>query len=299
MKNFKNGTSTGSINTYSYLKQKQVQWAMRQGINLLGSAGPRGKKAYTATLEQNLFRALSPEALSEYGSGKGGELAANEAGIRKMQAVHSSAALTVNLFQYWREIGYLAPLLKALDQPDEPLAKITYERKLPIDDMVNRRAFPVDPHIDVMIACPTSSTAIECKFTEAYSSYKHAGIKPAYMELENLWQAIPECKRLAQSICPSDAEFPHLHPAQLLKHILGLKHAHKNKSDFRLIYLWYHAPSNAGDAHRKEIERFSDIVKSDGIAFKAFTFQEVIFRLAENHQPEHREYIHYLTERYL
>lgn len=289
----------GSLNAYSYLKEKQVRWAMRQGIGLLGSAGPRGKKAYTSTLEQNLFRPLSPEALSEYGCGKGGELAANEAGIRKMQAVHSSAALTVNLFQYWREIDNLAPLLKALDLPRQLLVKITYERKLPIADKVNRKAFPVDPHIDVMIACPASSTAIECKFTEAYSSYKHAGIKPAYMELRDLWKGIPGCKRLAQSICPNDEEFPHLHPAQLLKHILGLKHAYKNKSDFRLLYLWYDAPSNAGDAHRNEIERFSDIVKSDGIAFKALTFQDVIFRLAENHQPEHRGYIHYLTERYL
>jgi len=287
------------MNAYFYLKQKQLYWALRRGIALVGSAGARGEKAYAPTLNQNLFQPLSPKARTEYKSGKGGELTPNEAGVCKMQAVHSSAALTVNLFQYWRDKGRLEPIMKSCDIPGKPNAQLSYESPLRIADAINRKEFPVDPHIDVYINCESFSVAIECKFTEAYSSYKHAGLKPAYMKAEEFWQDIPECKKLAQAISPCDSEFLHLHPAQLLKHILGLMHARKKKDDFCLIYLWYDAPFDDGYEHRREIERFSDIVNADGISFKALTFQEVILRLTEIHWPEHRKYIDYLTERYL
>jgi len=287
------------MNAYLYIKQKQVQWAKRRGIQLKGSQGARGERAYTPRLGQNLFRPLSPQARAEYESGKGGELAENEAGICKMQAVHSSAALAVNIFQYWRQFGQFDPVLKALDLRPDPNAALTYEKRLPIADKINRREFPVDPHIDIHIACPTFSLGIECKFTEAYSSYKHAGLKPAYMKKRCLWPQIPGCEKLAQSILNNDSLYPHLQPAQLIKHILGLKNAHKNRTDFLLVYLWYDVPFDAGYEHRKEIECFAKSVYADGIAFRALTYQELILRLAENQQPEHRDYIDYLTERYL
>jgi hypothetical protein len=43
------------------------------------------------------------------------------------------------------------------------------------------------------------------------------------MGLDDLWTDIPNLRRFAESISPDDNEFIHLHPAQLIKHILGLK----------------------------------------------------------------------------
>jgi hypothetical protein len=284
------------MNAYKYLKQKQIQWANRRRIALVGSQGLRGERAYTPRLEQNLFLPLSDGATIDYCHGKGGELAENEAGICKMQAVHSSAALTVNLFQYWRSTENRSLLVKALSLFPAETTQLTYERKLPIANRVDRSVFPVDPHVDAFIAFLESSVAVESKFTEAYSGYKHAGLKPAYFGIPDLWTDLPACKALAQSICPNDPEYNYLHPAQLLKHILGLKHLTKNGGEFQLLYLWCDVPFDAGYEHRREIERFSEIVKADRISFRAMTVQELILSMAEDHWQEHQNYIDYLTE---
>jgi len=64
---------------------------------------------------------------------------------------------------------------------------------------------------------------------------------------------IPNLHRLSKSLCPEDNAFLFLHPAQLVKHILGLKRA-LGKDGFRLLYLWYDVTGMEGAIHRKEIE---------------------------------------------
>jgi hypothetical protein len=78
--------------------------------------------------------------------------------------------------------------------------------------------------------------AIECKFSEAYSSRKHSGIKSKYIELDTIWDDIPNLYKFAKTISPDDSQFTYLHPAQLIKHILGLKEKF-GKNKFRLLYL--------------------------------------------------------------
>ena len=69
----------------------------------------------------------------------------------------------------------------------------------------------------------TKRFAIECKFAEAYTSLGHSGIKPEYIDIGLIWEDIPNLYDLAKSLCPDDRKFRVLHPAQLVKHILGLK----------------------------------------------------------------------------
>ena len=90
----------------------------------------------------------------------------------------------------------------------------------------------------------------------------------------------------------------YLHPAQLIKHILGLKQKY-GKSSFRLLYLWYDVLGEAGYQHRQEIEEFKKVTGDDNIAFSAISYQEVIANLAQNHRQDHPAYISYMTERYL
>lgn len=85
------------MNAHDYIISKQIEWARNAGIDLTGSKGNRGLSAYTRKLEDNLFEPLTPATMKSFQGGDGGELAGNPA---KMQAVHSSSALGVNIFQY-------------------------------------------------------------------------------------------------------------------------------------------------------------------------------------------------------
>jgi hypothetical protein len=144
---------------------------------------------------------------------------------------------------------------------------LVFEDKYPIE----KNIFGNPPNIDVVIynddSVKTKRFAIECKFTEAYTSRSHGGLKPAYLALTEIWRDIPNIHNLAKSICPDDKRHHYLHPAQLIKHILGLKKA-RGKEGFRLIYLWYDVFGSEGAVHRNEVEIFSELAASDNVIFK-------------------------------
>jgi hypothetical protein len=95
-----------SENVCRILKDRQINWAQRKGIDLVGSVwlpgvadekqDLRGEKAYTKTLDANLFRPLNNATIRDFRRGKGRELDC------KLRAVHGSAALAANVFDYWR-----------------------------------------------------------------------------------------------------------------------------------------------------------------------------------------------------
>jgi len=87
-----------------YIITKQTEWAKNHGIALIGSKVTRGRQTYTATLDENLFQPLLPDVRESFVAGDGGELG-NSKMPGKMQAVHSSSALGVNIYQYWKSIS--------------------------------------------------------------------------------------------------------------------------------------------------------------------------------------------------
>ena len=117
--------------------------------------------------------------------------------------------------------------------------------------------------------------AIECKFSEAYSSRNHSGIDPKYIKLNTLWDDIPNFLEFAKTISPYDKRFTHLHTAQLVKHILGLK-GKFGKNEFRFLYLWYDTIGPESAKHHVEIEEFTKIAKADGVYFYAMSYQELM-----------------------
>jgi len=87
------------MNGYQYILAKQTEWAKNRGLDLIGSQENRGRLAYTTDLDSNLFQPLLPEVHTSFSTGDGGEL--GSFGLPgKMQAIHSSSALGVNVFQY-------------------------------------------------------------------------------------------------------------------------------------------------------------------------------------------------------
>lgn len=287
------------MNGYEYIVRKQIAWATREGIPLIGSQVDRGRPTYALDLDMNLFRPLLPEVRQAFSAGDGGELISSGAPA-KMQALHSSSALAVNVFQYWQEIGQVPVVAVAcgLCRSGSTAARnIVFEEKYPVNE-----AFETPPNIDVVIHNADDTKirrlAIECKFSEAYGGHGHGGLKERYLEeCGPLWGDIPQLRQLAESLSPDDTQFQRLHPAQLVKHILGLKRAF-GKGGFRLLYLWHDVFGPDGDLHRKEVERFATAAKDDGVMFHALTYQELILGMSERLAGTHPEYVGYLTSRY-
>lgn len=288
------------MRAYEYILSKQTQWALNRGIPLIASKGRRGRPAYTTEFNQNLFEPLELAVRECFLRGDGNEIIGNVDSPAKMQAVHSSSALSVNIFQYWEKIDQVPIIAAACGfcrKGNEVSQRIVFEDKYPIDNK-----FQFSPNIDVVFHNSESSKiirfAVECKFSEAYGSQGHSGLKPEYMSLGSVWEDIPKVYDLAKSICPNDNKFIYVHAAQLIKHLLGLK-SKFGKDGFRLLYLWYDVLGEEGANHRNEIEAFSDVVRADGVKFHAMSYQELIIKLSNGYRQEHGRYIKYHTERYL
>jgi len=287
------------MKAHEYILSKQIQWALNRGIKLIGSKRKRGRPSYVPNLDENLFMPLDHDVLENFSAGDGNELSSAD-NPGKMQAVHSSSALGVNIFHYWKfqnQIPVIAAACGFCRKGNNISWHIVFEDKYPISEK-----FQFSPNIDVVIHNSDKAKfkrfAIECKFSEAYGGRRHGGLDEKYLQIEKIWEDIPDLHSFGKSISPDDESFKHLHPAQLIKHILGLKRQF-GKNGFRLLYLWYDVPGEEGARNRKEIEAFTHIAKRDSIKFHALSYQKLIIKLANEYRNEHGEYARYLTERYL
>lgn len=287
------------MNGYQYILAKQTEWAKNRGLELIGSRIKRGRLMYTSKLNDNLFQPLRSDVWNSFVNADGGELGSPDV-PGKMQALHSSSALAVNVFHYWKNISAVPAIAAACGlckRGSDVSFDIQFEEKYAINDKFRRH-----PNNDVVIHnkadARTKRFAIECKFSEAYGAYKHEGLKQKYLDCTDVWDDIPGLRAFAQRISPDDIEFEHLHPAQLIKHIFAMKRKF-GRAGFRLLYLWYDVLGGPGKRHQDEISEFEAIAKKDGIKFHSLTYQELITRLANQFRQDHQEYIRYLTERYL
>jgi len=279
------------MNGYFFIKQKQMNWALNKDINLINTC-------YTQRLRDNLYEPLLPEIEVAFLNAAGEELKGNNESPCKLQALHSSAALVVNIFQYWKKIDKIDTIVKIINLTcNESNLQMSFEKEFIIN-----QSFPIPPTLDIIFISERHNNviAVESKFSEPYYG-SHAGLKEKYFtnqEVNKLWRDIPSIKKIAEEICPEDRKFTYLHAAQLIKHIMGLKRSYK-KEDFLLLYLWYNVPSQDGYLHQKEIEFITELFRKDGINFKSMTYQELIIQLAEKFRKNHYNYIKYITERYL
>lgn len=287
------------LSGWEYIVSKQIQWAKNNNIPLTGSKGERGRATYTHDLNQNLFEPLLEENQKQFDSGNGQEVLGSPEIPAKMQALHSSSALGVNIFQYWQKRGLFKEIAAACgfcSRNSNYSESIVFEDKYSIDTK-----FVIPPNIDIVFHNNESSHfklfAVECKFSEAYGGRAHGGLKSKYLDETKLWTDLAALKKLGWETNHDAKRYFYLDAAQLIKHILGLK-AHDGSKEFKLLYLWYDVLGNEGASHRAEVEDFTKIAKSDGINFLAMTYQELITNLDRDYRAEHSEYIKYLTERY-
>lgn len=281
----------------SIVQGKLQAWARRKGISLQGSAGERGAPNYTKSVEENLFaRTLLPAVRQSFEQGAGGEL---RGAIPTMSALHSSAALAVNLFQYWLSREDIITLATVLEVPSRHISSAAFEDCFPVCVDASARGFKTDPHLDFAIRYDDGSrVGIECKLFEPYGRLDEKPLKAVYLDLGDAWDDIPGCRRVAQQLLDAGADFRRLGASQLVKHILGLKLGIAT-SKWRLLYLYLDAPGDEAAEHRAEIKRFRESIATDGIQFVALTVQEFILRAVSRLRSSHTEYVDYLAERYL
>jgi hypothetical protein len=280
-----------------FIQGKLQAWARRKGIALQGSAGERGSKNYTKSLGENLFGGeLRPEARAAFEAGAGGELRHD---IPSMQALHSSAAMAVNLFQHWIGNRDLSTLAKLLDVPSGGIEAVGFERKYPVCADWKDGGFNAPPHLDLGVDYKNGGrVGVECKLFEPYGRLQHAPLKSPYLALKDAWKGIPACRALAEELSKNDAGFRRLGPAQLLRHVLGLRFGAPVEK-VRLVYLYYDAPGDEAAEHRAEIRGFQDRIGKDPIRFVPITVQEFAVRAVRECREDHRDYVDYLAERYL
>ena len=259
----------------SAILHQQQAWASTHGIEF-------DKKGYVKELRLNLFEPMQGDSLYEFVYGRGRELE------KKMLALHSSSALVVNFFQYWRHHS-LAKLAVAMGLSPE-YGHLRFEKTYPKPEGVGGYR----PHVDVELTGTSKPIAIESKFTEPYRRGRKT-LKDKYAKTAGIWGKYTGCESLAKQIVEGKEIFQYLDAPQLVKHILGLKTQYKEEG-FALVYLWYDFPSTEANTHSHEIKVFKERVSGE-IDFREMTFQD-LFRAVKVIQGIETGYIDYLAERY-
>jgi hypothetical protein len=263
--------------------QRQRYWADDRGI-------PVDASGYTLILEDNLFRPLYDATRADFEAGSGSEL-----GIRgargKMQALHSSSALAVNVFDYWRPRN-ATPLAGALGFSAPPTG-IRFEAQYP----TGMQGKP--PNLDLSLEIGGTTVAIESKFLEPYGR-KGTGtpFQDSYFPFGYATWAernLPSCQELARAMQDGGITFRFLNAAQLLKHVLGLVRLGSGR--FALVYLYYAPEGPESLIHASEVAAFAQAVSSD-FAFGALTYQELYARLSTQVSTADNDYTRYLHDRY-
>ncbi len=273
-----------TIMTRDSIAARQVEWATRKRIALDG--------AYTVNLGDNIFGGeLHPMTGREYEREEGHEMAGDKA---HMRALHSSSALAVNVFDYWRRRNRVQDIASCCGAGSD-VFRMEFEKTYPIDSVGW-----TPPHLDVEFD-GRSPLAIESKFTETYRrKTKRANADThldRYLAQHDLWSGIPRVQTLAKTVVQrsgTTTEFQYLDVPQLIKHILGLNCSYHGRCS--LLYLWYRVDSPEADRHEQELERFSSMIGSN-IRFRAMTHQDLFDRIKRLPDAD-PVYVQYMEQRY-
>ena len=283
------------MNTLDYIKTRQKLWARKTGISLQGSKIERGDPIYTMRLEDNLFQNISDVTKKEIEQGDGNELGD---GINpgKMQALHSSSVLGINVFEYWKSNKRFRTIAKALGISTIGIDFIQFEEKYEVFKNAKK-----SPNIDVNIHYAKNHLiGIECKFTEPFQFMnQNSGLKEKYIKDFEYWGAFPCLRELALQISPRDDTFEYLHCAQLIKHVLGMYTQKQDKSKFSLMYIFQPAYFENNQKYQDELKILEKALVADGVKFSFVPWQDLIRKLNDYVEDADRKYIEYLVERYL
>jgi hypothetical protein len=265
---------------------QQKAWAAAAGLRVIAPG-------YLETVEANLRAPMQPQTLAAFQAAEAAELKEFPRYPAKLRALFSSAALVVNVFDWWSGRD-CAPLLAALGL-DGPARQIEFEARFPIS------ADGTPPNVDLAIRLASGlCVGIESKFTEWHLPRRPAKIRfkeKYFPEGAALWSSrgLPGCQALAQELQDGRSRFRYFYATQLLKHALGM--ATQCREGIALVYLYYDWSGPAARAHRREIEQFAARVGGE-LRFRSLSYQELFERLNRSCGPQDAAYLQYLRSRY-
>ena len=274
------------MNSKTRLVEKQRVWAAQAGSRV-------DAQGYLSSIAENLFQPLSARAQRAFSAGSGSELLDTRLRPAKMKALHSSAALAVNVFDYWSDRNPDI-LMHALRLDPKP-ASLEFEAQFPTGLGGN------PPNLDVAVRYDDGVViGLESKFSEWLTPQppnKELFKSKYFPESVGLWSArgLPACQALATELQAGRAHFRYLDVAQLLKHALGLATQHEGK--FGLNYVFYELAGPESLAHRAEVDRFQGLVGND-FRFRWNSYQDIYKLLSQAVGQEHIAYTTYLGQRY-
>lgn len=263
----------------------QKNWALDKGLAV-------DENGYLADIEQNLFQALNSRTRRSFIDGSGGELQDSPSCPAKMNALYSSSALAVNMFDYWVSQDNTA--ISNAMKLDDAIVRIGFEEKFP----TGLKGTP--PNLDIVLELSGGHVvAIESKFSEWLSS-KPASKKPFapsyFRGNTHMWEknGLPKTQILAEDVAAGKESFRYLDVAQLLKHSLGL--SNRLGRNFSLHYMYYDWPGDESTHHELELVKFADLVGVE-LNFHASTYQD-FFRSLLMADGTKADYLSYLNDRY-
>lgn len=313
------------MNSNELIREKQKLWATRTRTKMRTD---KYSCSHTLDPDENVFKGLSKLTKIWFKKADGHELEMKDGYPPKMTAVYSSSALCVNIFQYFIDkidnpklSSALFQSCKLIGQTDKlEVAEMQFEcinYSIKIGDYTIAK-----PNIDLVAELTYGANKrhiiAESKFTEPYSGSHNNFLPRKYYTNKDLWTNldlldlykalnIDNIDEIETNISGETEKgkfvFPYkyLDATQLLKHLLGAACRFKDKSNIRLVYLWYDAWGAEGACHRNEIENFRQIVEdTTPIKVRHITYQELIVNLWNKlDHNEHSEYLNYIVDRYL
>lgn len=234
--------------------------AKRALIRTFKGEPPPDAKGYLKWPQENLLPGIElRDVEDELRGGAGDELR------MKFCAVHSSAALAVNSFAYFKKHPSYLYLLGRTN-----FARPRFERQCPTG------LGGTPPNIDVWLEGKTEVIAVESKLLE-YFTAKEARYSDSYkrevLNCEDCWWNVLEASKVAGK--------RYLDVGQLVKHYLGLRRfmSASQYGEVTLLYLFWE-PLNADSIdvcrkHREEIQTLSSQVHGSHIHFKSMTYSQL------------------------
>jgi len=238
---------------------------------------------YVNDIWDNLLKDIPGDALEpiidDLTKGSGKELK------KKFRAIHSSAALVVNVFGYWKKCP---DRFKFLGHTG--FISMKFEKKL----STGLQGTP--PNLDLFLENDKAVFGIESKFTEILTR-KKAKFAPSYCS-----QKLPYLNgEIFALIGKYKDQTLYLDVAQLIKHTIGLINNFQGKKDIDLVYLYW-LPQNYQnfekyENHNKELAEFSEKIKKTGINFISMSYLDLWDDLSKD--ESNKPHIEKVKDRYL